>query len=410
MPTPSGAFLLPTARAPVTLDTVGATRPGSPFRFTVQSRTGAPLATAEVAPPDLAAARARWRQRTGAAVLSVVAFTLLLLRRRARRTPARRSKTARGIRRDGRHRRRAHASRVAFWLASLAIDDRPSLLGPINLLLTALVAAAAGVAGCRPDRAPAADGSAGAAADVVPIRGSANVRCLPRGRRARRSRPLAVRAPAANGRSADQRRPPALLAPSARRHTARLSRSDSCCCMPPPSGPRPRSSACPPCSGVCRGGCWPWLATVAWVGGALLGVAAISTSSAATPAMPLLLALAARLAARPRFRGFGFARGTCRRRCGWARSSSPCSSPAVAMYPSLLAFATDAKEQLIATEYGPQAVSLRDDLQERVGAPATRSTRCRRSPSSSRRAPTPRHRPRIAVSSCGRRPISEHSD
>ena len=40
--------------------------------------------------------------------------------------------------------------------------------------------------------------------------------------------------------------------------------------------------------------------------------------------------------------------------------------PAMAMYPSLSAFAIQAKERLIATEYGPQAASMRDDLQQRL--------------------------------------------
>ena len=40
--------------------------------------------------------------------------------------------------------------------------------------------------------------------------------------------------------------------------------------------------------------------------------------------------------------------------------------PAMAMYPSLSAFAIQAKERLIATEYGLQAASMRDDLQQRL--------------------------------------------
>ncbi len=38
--------------------------------------------------------------------------------------------------------------------------------------------------------------------------------------------------------------------------------------------------------------------------------------------------------------------------------------PALAMYPSLHAFTTEAKERLIAERYGPQAARLRDDLQD----------------------------------------------
>src|SRR5262249_11247565 len=41
-------------------------------------------------------------------------------------------------------------------------------------------------------------------------------------------------------------------------------------------------------------------------------------------------------------------------------------APALAMYPSLFAFAIGAKERLIATTYGPQALSQREDLQRRL--------------------------------------------
>ena len=36
------------------------------------------------------------------------------------------------------------------------------------------------------------------------------------------------------------------------------------------------------------------------------------------------------------------------------------------MYPSLLAHGTESKERLIATTFGPQAASLREDLQKRL--------------------------------------------
>src|SRR5256885_10497325 len=41
-------------------------------------------------------------------------------------------------------------------------------------------------------------------------------------------------------------------------------------------------------------------------------------------------------------------------------------APAVAMYPSLFAYATEAKELLVAGEYGPQALRLREDLKLRL--------------------------------------------
>src|SRR5206468_1201405 len=41
-------------------------------------------------------------------------------------------------------------------------------------------------------------------------------------------------------------------------------------------------------------------------------------------------------------------------------------APAVAMYPSLYAHATEAKERLVVNEYAPEAASQRDDLQRRL--------------------------------------------
>ncbi len=63
-------------------------------------------------------------------------------------------------------------------------------------------------------------------------------------------------------------------------------------------------------------------------------------------------------------------------------------APAVAMYPSLLAHATDAKERLIATTFGPQAASLREDLQQAAAA----GGRADRRDSVARRAGPPRRR------------------
>src|SRR5262249_16751658 len=41
-------------------------------------------------------------------------------------------------------------------------------------------------------------------------------------------------------------------------------------------------------------------------------------------------------------------------------------APAIAMYPSLFAYSTDARESLIAGEFGPQALRQRDDLKLRL--------------------------------------------
>ncbi len=88
-------FLLPTSLVPVTVRArVGnAAAPDRPFTFVVPASGGGFLLEAEVPQADLAAARARWRNLTWAAVLIVLAVTLLLCagplvdeRRRTRET------------------------------------------------------------------------------------------------------------------------------------------------------------------------------------------------------------------------------------------------------------------------------------------------------------------------------------
>ena len=73
-------FAMPTSLVPVTLRVRagGAASPPQPFRFVVPARDGGFVLEADVSPGDLAAARARWRAMTWAAVLGVLAVTLLL--------------------------------------------------------------------------------------------------------------------------------------------------------------------------------------------------------------------------------------------------------------------------------------------------------------------------------------------
>jgi signal transduction histidine kinase len=87
------AFVVATSLVPVTLRprVNGAPAPNPPFAFIVSSRDGALAAEADVAPADLAAARAWWSAATWFAVVALLATTLLLcaaplieLRRHAR--------------------------------------------------------------------------------------------------------------------------------------------------------------------------------------------------------------------------------------------------------------------------------------------------------------------------------------
>jgi signal transduction histidine kinase len=78
-PSPSDAFRLPTSVVDVTVRaTPGLAPPEPPFAFTIRAPDGHPLANAEVAPEDLAAARSRLRNWTRALVLIVLAGTALL--------------------------------------------------------------------------------------------------------------------------------------------------------------------------------------------------------------------------------------------------------------------------------------------------------------------------------------------
>jgi signal transduction histidine kinase len=120
---------------------------------------------------------------------------------------------------------------------------------------------------------------------------------------------------------------------------------------------------------MCRSPRTP-IARTAAVGAWLLGAAAAAAVARRVapdmPLGPLFIALAAAGAGAIAISRFG----------GWARHASQAVrvagvflmllAPALAMYPSLLAFATAAKERLVATEFGPQAASQREDLQERL--------------------------------------------
>ena len=98
--------------------------------------------------------------------------------------------------------------------------------------------------------------------------------------------------------------------------------------------------------------------------------------SAPQPLGPLFIALAAVGACAA---ALGRPRGRTRRASQAARLGALLLAlliPAVAMYPSLHVFATEAKERLVATEFGPQAASQREDFCSRASAGGARSDRC----------------------------------
>ena len=100
-----------------------------------------------------------------------------------------------------------------------------------------------------------------------------------------------------------------------------------------------------------------------WMAGAVGASAIAARIAGPVPLLPLLLGLAAI--------------GACAAALGWPRAPIRRASqaarivgifaalvlPSLAMYPSLHSFTTDAKDRLVAEQYGPSALRLRDDLQ-----------------------------------------------
>ena len=106
-------------------------------------------------------------------------------------------------------------------------------------------------------------------------------------------------------------------------------------------------------------------APVAWFGGAAAALVALR-AVATVPSGPLVIAL---LAAGGCAASLVRLRGRARRASQAARMFAlllVLMVPALAMYPSLYAFATEAKERLVATEYGPQALDQREGLKEQL--------------------------------------------
>ncbi len=103
----------------------------------------------------------------------------------------------------------------------------------------------------------------------------------------------------------------------------------------------------------------------AWLLGAL-GAAAFVARSQSIPLWPLWILIAASggCALAVARLGHGVRRASQAARLGALFAALVV--PALATYPSLVAYATDAKEQLVADVYGPEALNQREDLQRRV--------------------------------------------
>jgi signal transduction histidine kinase len=143
-PQQDDALILPTSLVPVTLRAgFGPATSGSPYAFLIPSRGGQVLVEAEVKPADLADARSRLRTGTGAAVWSVLGITMLLccstlmdVRSRVRepRTVVLASAGIFGL---------LAAARAMFWFAARPLETVDPPINPFDVLLTALLLAAA---------------------------------------------------------------------------------------------------------------------------------------------------------------------------------------------------------------------------------------------------------------------------
>ena len=362
-PSLSDRFVLSTSLAPVTLR-VGAVRPSpTPAVFSITSRTGGTLIDAEVAPTDLAEARARWRRRSVAAVVSVFALTLLvctgLLVEMRRRTYVPRTHliASAGVVVS------LVLSRVLFRFATMEVETAQPLAGPVDLLLTALVAAALvwlviDLIERRRLTRPRAPLLAADARGLVPVVylavGVLDAALLWSYGRFLQSvvsrttvdllhfsfHPFDVtRLGLAFGL--------VLLHAAVIWSMAALIRAPTLLWRMP------------------RGGLAA-VASASWAIGALTGVAAAAARDPSIPLLPFVIALAAAGACAvtlPKLRVRARRVSQSMRIAGWFLALLV---PAIAMYPSLSAFAIQAKERLIANEYGAQVVAQREDLKSRL--------------------------------------------
>jgi signal transduction histidine kinase len=366
-PGTTDTFVLPTAIAPVSLRArFGGTAARSAYSFDVPLRDGQLLVEAEVSPADLAEARARWRGRVRAASLSIASLTLLLfsgplleMRRRARSARPFASATAALT-------AALAAARAVLWAALVALDPAPETADAVNLLLNGLLLVAL----------------VWLALDLVERRRTAKPRShlLSIGAEALgRTMPLFFAAGASGA---------ALLWAYARfvqSVVARTSVDVLQFSLYPLTGRRLTIAfglvllhagvfwcaalAIRMASIFSRRARSRWsdaAAAASWATGAAVATVVARQVPGPAPIGPLLLSLAGAGAA-----AFvlGQPRGRVRRASQAARLLAlyvALLAPALTAYPSLNAFATEAKERRIASEFGPQATTQRDELQQQL--------------------------------------------
>jgi signal transduction histidine kinase len=336
--------------------------PGS-FTFVIPAPDGRPLVDAEVSAVDLAAARARWLRNSWAALISVLGVTLVLCA--APIVERRRQVTVRGtLRLASLELAGVLVGALALLLfASRSWSQSASLASPANLLLTSLAAAALGWLAldhierqrvCRPQQRLTTEHGFGAARVWAAT--------------------FVTGALAWFGLAAYERVLWTLVANTSldvlhfSLHPLSASRLSVAfglvllhaavmwlaVAVIRASAVATRTSRRPARSLLGTGA------------GALTAAIVVSLVSRSTPMTPLAIAFAA--AATGAF-ALGRLSGRLHRLSQSARlgvSFVALVAPAVAMYPSLFFYATDAKERLVMQVYAPEAASQRDDLQRRL--------------------------------------------
>jgi nitrogen fixation/metabolism regulation signal transduction histidine kinase len=364
-PPPAAAadpLLLSDLFVPVQLRTDNPLAGQTTHSFVIESDDGTRLVDADVRPADLAAARGRWRAGVLVAVLMVVAFTLLAL-----------AALAFELRQRSGSWRGAIGATIAFvallvslrltvlravaLVAGAELIAAAELLLSAGLLLTLVVLAADSIEQlrvARPHRPllPAGTGAAARTAVAYAIAGIVDVallwsyqRFLYRVVASTPVDPLQFSLfPLTGGRLV-------LAFGLVLLHAAVIWSSALVIRLAALIWRTPRA----------RGR--RVVAALAWLGGVGLGALVAAARFPAVPYLPLASTLAAAAAgtvllARPR--------RPMRRASQAARLFGVYIAlliPALAAYPSLHAFAVQVKEDRVATRFGPQAASLRDELQ-----------------------------------------------
>jgi signal transduction histidine kinase len=364
------ALILPTSLVPVTLRAgFGAATSRSPFTFVIPSRGGQVLMEAEVKPADLADARSRLRVGTRAAVWSVLGLTMLLCctalmdARRRVREPGTVVLATAGIL------GLLAAARAMFWFAATPLETGDPPINPFDLLLTALLLAAAvwlmldlverrRVARPRPRLVRESAGTVAQTVLLYLAAGAIGAAVLWTYERFLQNVVWQVKLDLEHFSLH-----PLVATRLGLVFALVLLHASVVWCVAlvlrlvAVQWRRPRSTSL------------RTAAIASWIAGIVMAsilARRVWASSGPVPFVPLLVALAAAgtiaaVLAQPR--------GRARRASQTTRLFGLYLAllvPAMAMYPSLNAFATDAKERLIATDFGPQATSQREALWSRL--------------------------------------------